>query len=251
MRNWDAVILDVLRLQKGFPGKVDTFMLRNGINIEIHNNDSVGFLNVFIDIVSKKVYNCFEEMQIHKDDIVVDIGANIGIFAIKAAIEAPEGKVYAFEPFSQHFDKLQANIFKNSIKNIRCFNTGISDRTERVLLYYNVSSGAPKDTSIYKMVSEPECSELVDLVSLEDFFQREGLQRCDFMKLDCEGAEYKILMETNRHVLDSIAKIAIEWHRFDSDHEPMRLANFLLGNGFKLIEPKSYETITGYLYAYR
>ena len=48
-----------------------------------------------------------------------------------------------------------------------------------------------------------------------------------------------------------IQKIAMEWHRFESNHNPRRLADFLKNNGYKLIEPPSYDQDTGFLFAHR
>ncbi|NCQ17477.1 MAG: hypothetical protein GW805_04055 [Ignavibacteria bacterium] len=48
-----------------------------------------------------------------------------------------------------------------------------------------------------------------------------------------------------------LLELSMEWHRFDPQHDPLKLAAFLKKNGFKLIEPSSYDSLTGLLYAYR
>jgi hypothetical protein len=77
-----------------------------------------------------------------------------------------------------------------------------------------------------------------DAVSLATFFDRHGITRCEFFKIDCEGAEYEILMNLGPSILGRIGKIACELHEpiyygvTNPDHTPRALIRFLEGNGF-------------------
>jgi FkbM family methyltransferase len=64
-------------------------------------------------------------MKLEKDDIVVDIGAHVGIFAILVALMYPEAKVYAFEPLPANFYFLQKNIARHKVDNVVAVNKGL------------------------------------------------------------------------------------------------------------------------------
>ena len=74
---------------------------------------------------------------------------------------------------------------------------------------------------------------------------------CDFLKINCEGSEYDISMNAEDSVLQAVDRVACERHRFDAEHDPVKLATFLDGRGFELVEPKSQEKTLGMLHAYR
>ena len=68
-------------------------------------------------------------MQIRPNDIVVDIGANQGVFTCYAAYHG--ARVYAFEPFPQSFETLQENVREQWIRK-ECYGQALGDRrTER------------------------------------------------------------------------------------------------------------------------
>jgi len=79
------------------------------------------------------------KFQILSNDVVVDIGANIGVFNIYAA-KKTKNKVYAFEPFPDNYKILKNNIFQNKLDNIQPYNYAISDYSGIVKLYVTESS---------------------------------------------------------------------------------------------------------------
>ena len=248
--NWYSFWGDLLRIQLGLKTKSSVYKLRDGTKINIHTN-SKGLNYVFYSVYIKGEYDRFKKFEINRNDIVIDIGAHLGFFSIKAAKKAPYGRVYAIEPFSMHYKLLQKNIEENLIKNVRLYNEAITDRVGELTFYYT-NEGDPGDTSLYVInAKEKTYEEKINSISLNNFFMREKIDICNFLKLDCEGAEYSILLNAGDSVLNKIQKIAMEWHRFDPQHDPLKLAAFLKKNGFKLIEPSSYDSLTGLLYAYR
>src|SRR5688572_25562845 len=70
--------------------------------------------------------------------------------------------------------------------------------------------------------------------TLADIFRDHGIDRCDLLKLDCEGAEYRILYSAPRDVLDRIDHIILEYHHFSQEEgaNPSALRTFLEGRGF-------------------
>ena len=166
--------------------------------------------------------------------IIFDVGANIGIFSIHAATLFPNSKIYAFEPFLENFELLKKNT--DSMKNIFCYNLAVSDFTGTSYLRNDLDKTAVKTTTL----PEDESSQTCLTTTLENFCLEHCIKNIDFLKLDCEGAEYNIL-NTN---LSFVKVIAGEYHvinRRNSEEIKNMLrsrnfiiktwTNFLLNNG--------------------
>jgi FkbM family methyltransferase len=250
LSNWPAFYIDLFRYLFKLKNKNDVYKLRDGTIIKVHPN-SFALNHVFYTVFLKGEYDSLKKFSIGEKDIIIDIGAHLGLFTIKAAKQASKGIVYALEPFSMHYKLLRDNILSNNIKNIKFYNLAIADKACELSFYYTVH-GDPGDTSLFKINPEEKTyEEKVKSVSLQDFFSQEKITECNFLKMDCEGAEYSILMSADGSTLSKIQKIAMEWHKFEPDHNPKRLADFLKASGFKLIEPPSYDEKAGFLFAYR
>jgi len=74
----------------------------------------------------------------------------------------------------------------------------------------------------------------------------------DLLKLDCEGAEYAILMGASAESLARVQRIIMEYHDLDAEHEHTRLVHFLEGNGFSVrLHANPVHAEIGYLYAWK
>jgi hypothetical protein len=78
----------------------------------------------------------------------------------------------------------------------------------------------------------------VPVASLASLFARHQLDRVDFLKLDCEGAEYGILDAAPDLLLGQIRQLAIEWHAPPAEKRDRarHLAARLLAVGFQIVE---------------
>ncbi|MCH7500668.1 MAG: FkbM family methyltransferase [Nitrospinae bacterium] len=92
-------------------------------------------------------------------------------------------------------------------------------------------------TTSQSMTHKQEGEEIrVNRVTLEDIFETYGLERYDFLKMDCEGAEYDIFYNCPDGILARIDQIAMEVHH---GAEPGRntdaLERFFNDKGFKTV----------------
>src|ERR1700731_2980754 len=101
--NWAEVIVSIVKKRE--PDKV---ILKNGFRLETE----VGLRFLVRDIFFEKVYTPFN-LPIEDNDIVVDIGANCGVFTLFAASRT-RNAVHAFEPSPGNFEVLKRNITVNS-----------------------------------------------------------------------------------------------------------------------------------------
>jgi len=122
--------------------------------------------------------------------VFVDIGANVGVYTVKAAKEVGEGGlVVAVEPFIESARQLFGNVQANHFRNVRVRNLCIGQSTGSTQLYMN--KGKPNSFSL--MADGDVESISVLSASLDDLCRWERLERLDYLKIDAEGAEAMIL----------------------------------------------------------
>ena len=132
--------------------------------------------------------------SIHPGDVVLDIGANVGVYSLLASKKiGAQGKIYAFEPTAATFELLTKNLTLNHCENVVPVKKALSDSKQRILMKVP-EKWERKDTDAFNkmvFVSDQEGGEDVMMTeTLDDFFISENIQRVDFIKVDIEGAEY-------------------------------------------------------------
>jgi hypothetical protein len=99
------------------------------------------------------------------------------------------------------------------------------------------------------MFSKSSKSVIIDSISLQKFFDENQIKHCNFLKLDCEGAEYEIIKNLPLEYFQKIDKLVIEYHMADSHPEFLiELKEILLRQNFE-IETKKLFSDMGFLYA--
>jgi len=176
---------------------------------------------------------------------IVDIGANIGIFTIRAARQFPKSKVISYEPLQENFRLLKENIdFNNLRERVVPINLAVAGGKGEVDFFiHNQDSGGG---SIYRH-GDDETIKLVKVktVSLVDVFESNGITECDFMKMDCEGSEEEILYNAPSDIIRKIRNLTIEWHDDLSKLGFKKFERFLINNGYQV----NFDKKTGTLYA--
>jgi len=121
------------------------------------------------------------------DSCVLDIGANMGWYAINIAKTHPSCVVHAFEPIPKTYQLLVENIKLNGINNVVTHNVGFSD-VEKDLTFFFYPEGSGNASS--ENLSEREDIEkIVCHVDVLDDFANRLTPRVAFIKCDVEGAE--------------------------------------------------------------
>ncbi|MAM28745.1 MAG: hypothetical protein CMC13_06950 [Flavobacteriaceae bacterium] len=238
--NWDSII------KRTINGKsVNTLKLRNGLSLYNANQNT---LSIFKEIFVKEVYTK-ENIKINRGDIVFDIGANVGVFSLFAS-QIVGAQVFAFEPHPKNFKVLLNNVNQNEIKNIECFNYALGlDNEDRVLIEGNIAGGHKFS---YKDVYENiESSIKVKSVTLTSMKEKLSIDKIDFLKLDCEGAEGEIIKSLGQEGLKKINKMAIEFHDNNSILGHEEILKELNNSGFKTSLKWDGKSYFGYIYANR
>jgi FkbM family methyltransferase len=140
-------------------------------------------------------------------EVVVDVGAHIGLYTLNAArAVGPNGKVIAFEPDPQSFAILKENIALNHLDNVIAINAAVSDTSGKKSFY------ACTDPSLsgFELQSEARLREVrtVNAVTLDEILRSYGINDVNWIKIDVEGAELKVL-EGGRRFLQNANKLKI------------------------------------------
>ncbi len=165
----------------------------------------------FSDIWYHKSYTRFS--SIPRGSVVVDVGANVGVFSLFAARMARI--IYALEPSSSNFTLLLSNTAQ--AKNIVPLNLACAREDGHASL--DVGSDPVSFSLAAQLPSMNQ--ETVEVVSLATLFDRYRIERCDFLKLDCEGCEFEIILDADARFFSRIDRIVMEYH----DHLSTRFSH--------------------------
>jgi len=136
--------------------------------------------------------------KIKEDDIVVDIGANVGSFVYSLINEKPK-HAFCLEPSNAAFKTLKKNLDTFSCTLI---NKGISD----VNSDFNIIK--PGTDYLYNHVGNT-----FSTITFDTLIKTYGIEKIDFLKFDCEGGEAFIFTKENSDMINRIVKnIAGEYH---------------------------------------
>lgn len=127
--------------------------------------------------------------------VLFDVGANVGSYThvLQKHFDA-NAKIYAFEPSSRTFEKLQNNI--GSSENVHLFQHGFGEKKSSLTLYFNPEKSTL--ASVYNRNLEHfgmalDASEEIHLETIDGFCKEQNIDTIDFLKIDVEGHETSVL----------------------------------------------------------
>ena len=155
--------------------------------------------------------------------LVIDIGANIGAFTIPASRRSRV--VYAIEPIASNYQVLCQNCELNQAHNVISECIAISDEDGIAEISVN---GVMSSLHWHHPGTEMQ---QVKTLTLETFLKDHGIDLIDFVKMDCEGAEWGILLKSSLALLSRIRHIELEYHSIEG-RDPATLVDRLKEAGF-------------------
>jgi len=186
------------------------FILYDDQKLFLESEDAIGLA---INEYSEDPYamSLFKN-ELNLGDIVVDAGANIGLYTLPAAkIVSNSGKVYSFEPDSVSFSNLKKNVVGNGIENTDVVNKALSSKTGKAKFASSEYFTRMRNV----LINDQEKSKsfvTVDTISLDDFF-KDKPKKVNFIKIDIEGAEFEALKGMKNILAQNVEiKILLEFH---------------------------------------
>ena len=188
-------------------------------------------------------YGTYEELEskimeekIEMGNIVVDVGANIGLHTLNMArIVGNTGQVFAFEPDPSNFEILKKNVKINNYKNIILEQKAVGDKHGRTTSY---QSDHPGKHRIFPQTEQAKSQVQVELTNLDNYFDSDMTDKINFIKIDVEGLEFSVL-KGMKNILKNSKKIKILFefmpeNTIEVGFTPIELLNYLTSNDFKL-----------------
>ena len=174
------------------------FRLRPGTNDEV----------IYNSVVTRNEYRLPSELGC--DAVVVDIGVHIGSFS-HLALTRGAGSLFGFEPEPSNYACARQNLAPFG-DGVHLYNHAVwrSDIPGQSLPFYASSDQANLGGGTLIWETDGSLVEAVPFDEIVDDVSRRGACRIDVLKIDCEGAEFPILL-TSR-LLNRIDRIVGEYH---------------------------------------
>lgn len=209
---------DHLKLHFTLPHKLTTLHLNK---YPLTTSDAYWFLINFKEIFEDEIYK-FETDK--ENPLILDCGSNIGLSILYFKHLYPESKIIGYEPDPYIFEILKKNLNPYDLKNI--------DLIQKAIWIEESSQYFHQDRSLGGKIINQESS--LAYIQVPSIRLRDHLrQTVDMLKMDIEGAEYKVLMDCEDKLFN-VKRIFVEYHgeakQIQKLHE---ILNLLQNVGFR------------------
>jgi FkbM family methyltransferase len=215
------------------------------------NSKQINLINLgdaLFPIVCEIFYNKIYErdyVKVSYGDVVVDIGANYGVFSLYSQQFNPS-KVFALEPIKKTFNCLSQNLKEFGVT---CINKAIANEDGFevfALTDVNGNNFSTKHSDGFHpsaMINQ----EIVETICFNSLVENYNIDKINFLKVDCEGGEYDLFMTIDKNYLQTnVEKIALEYHSHDIKNTILEILN---DNKFTIEDVVGSSEI-GLIYAY-
>jgi FkbM family methyltransferase len=185
-------------------------------------------LKAFWQIYLRRIYRVDA-----KDRIIVDLGANVGIFTLYAARCAAHAKIFAVEPFPSTFLRLVVIVCGHALEDrVTCLNAAAAGTNG-----LRTMSEVPVPSQRRTLASTSSAASMnpgtqVTGKTLEAILDENKLQQVDLLKVDIEGSEYEVFLSSSQNVLARVSRIAMEYHGDCAPYSKRQLFDHLRSAGF-------------------
>lgn len=225
-------------IQKEIPifGKTLKITLRNEVDSTVAD-----------EVLVNRGYRLCEDAIKNAKGPVIDIGGHLGFFSLMASALRTTLPIYCFEPHAENFELLKKNLKDNGARNVIPKQVAVSDTVGEVELQL---SHEDLNHSLVSAIEPTGQTQKVQSTTLEKIFEKNSIQHCGLLKLDCEGSEYDILHSTPKTVFGKIQAIFLEYHEWSEKGLADALKIHLEKLGFKVKKfPNARMAQLGYLWA--
>lgn len=200
-----------------------------GVQFDVQMSDLMS-QPIYFGLYLEEIF-CLQSV-IHKNDVVIDVGANVGRWSLLVARLFKTQMVFAFEPFKETFAKLQKNISLNQQLMIQTVNQAVSDSEDNIAMtvknYFNTGMNQIDLSAANKTLSA---------VRLDFFCETNKIQKIDVIKIDVEGFEMNVLKGSEKLIKQWRPKIICEIDDsllLQNKIVPADIFNFLQGLNYKI-----------------
>jgi FkbM family methyltransferase len=193
----------VKRMRAGKP--CDEVVLWDGTHIS-HPPGRDGLLEAVVEVWLEHTYTA-DFYRPADGDVIVDAGANVGVFAIQIARQNRRCRVIALEPFAENFKYLQANVSRACPESVTCCEMALGGGFGKGQMQ---AVGSRSLDHVLRL--EPSTASGTPVIPLAGLLDLAGVQEIDFLKVDIEGSERDVFAAASPDVLGRFKRIAMEYH---------------------------------------
>ncbi len=153
------------------------YRLRSGLRVI----DATGTLpGTLAEVFVRRRYGSVDRFR-----SIVDVGANVGSFALYAAQSSPEARIFCYEPEHRNFELLTTNLRINGLEGrVAAFQRAVGSIGGPRTLAVSVSQ-----LNAFDYLRDGGSHQVVGCTTLRDIRTAHGLDTLDLLKMNCEGAE--------------------------------------------------------------
>jgi FkbM family methyltransferase len=192
------------KLIPGFSSEMKHLGLADGHLIPVRD-----FMTLYI---YKEIFvdRCYDVPLDRAAPLILDIGANSGLFALRLKQLYPLAKIACYEPYPPNFAQLENTIAVNCLHGVTPIQKAVGAHPGRAKLFiHKRNMGGHSFYAAEAHNADHVEVEVIDLPSILGDVQ----QQVDLLKLDCEGAEFDILMNLAASDARQIHRIIVETTR--------------------------------------
>lgn len=204
-------------------------------------SDIMGQFSVVDEIYLDQGYDRYFEPK--RGFIVIDAGAHVGIYTVKAAKKVGKtGLIISIEPSPYTYRLLITNLrMNNLLRNVIPMNIALADFRGSARFY--LSSYSPKTDSLRADIYSSSFSNKrwvsVPVDTIDSVMEKLGLERCDLLKVDVEGSEMEVLQGA-ANTLEKTSSVVVASYHFAGEEAIVK--SFLESKGFR--EVFSFKSAT-------
>lgn len=225
---------------KTWPSLTQVFLTghvpRGGLTVETRNGNTLCAQD-FYDVTSVWACFCGSDYNVPKHArLIIDLGGNIGAFAIAASEQAPASNIYSFEPVAATRDQFIDHIKLNQLVDRIHIRPHAVTSTSG---WRQMALGGWGSASTHLVTSEHQScdTEQVEWISFAELVgqvvEASRIETVDLLKVDIEGSEHEIFDdEQNASALSQIDQIQLEYHR---SGRKSKLFERLIKSGFQCV----------------
>jgi len=233
---WVKLLPPLESYQRGSIREVE----RNGIRYRLDISDYIEYVIYFgLEAEPKEaLYGSVKNgMQ------VFDIGTNMGETLLNFARINKKGNNYGFEPVPFLFEKAKANLALNAFQNVHLNNLAVSNTAGT--LYFDIPANR-NFGSISMSDVKTETSKAVRAITFDEFVAEEQIEAVDFIKIDVEGFECKVLEGADAAITRWKPVLFIEVvdaYLRKNGNTAEQLISLIKAKGYKVYDAESLEEI--------
>jgi FkbM family methyltransferase len=161
---------------------------------------------------SNRKSDCWVPQEVDPE-VILDIGANIGIASVYYAERFPRASIYAFEPVPENFSLLERNV--QGLGRVKAFPVALGEKRGEEEISLSATDGEGNYGGFSFHYEATKQGTTVRVENPAAYLSEIGLTKVDLIKIDTEGHEYQILRSFDQEMLSTVRWIKGDLHGVD------------------------------------